>query len=296
MWSAITHRVAEYMLPHLAGRPLTLHRFPDGIGADGFFQQSHAEYFGDWVGTLLVRHEESTGSLRHILCEDADCPAFLADQAAITFYCWAAHRSNIDCPDLLIFDLDPPGDDVGLLKRTARRVVAVRLPTRSVRDDYRVVRSARGRALAIAGLFRRCASTGLSAGRAGGGLLPRGAHHRTAARIERWPALSGRDTQRLRPDRRGAVPPCAPARVSRWRCHWTGPSSTRAGCGRTATRWRMSSVGWGRKGDPWAGLFEQAGDLTAAREALDRLGWVGVGLNPELVAEPVGTRASRHPG
>ena len=42
-------RVAPMMLPHLRGRPLTLHRFPDGIGAHGFYQQNRSDYFPDWL-------------------------------------------------------------------------------------------------------------------------------------------------------------------------------------------------------------------------------------------------------
>ncbi|MFI9652389.1 non-homologous end-joining DNA ligase [Guyparkeria halopsychrophila] len=118
-------RVADFMLPHLEGRPLTLHRFPDGIDHEGFFQQARAEHFADQVGSLRIRHDEPTGSVDHIVCEDADCLAFLADQGTLAFHRWAARGDTIDRPDLMIFDLDPPDRDMGLLKRTARRVAAL---------------------------------------------------------------------------------------------------------------------------------------------------------------------------
>src|SRR5439155_22444396 len=41
--------VAEVMLPHLRGRPLTLRRFPDGIEKDGFFQKEASDHFPDWL-------------------------------------------------------------------------------------------------------------------------------------------------------------------------------------------------------------------------------------------------------
>ncbi|MFN2381346.1 MAG: non-homologous end-joining DNA ligase [Guyparkeria sp.] len=118
-------RVAEYMLPHLAGRPLTLHRFPDGIDHDGFFQQARAEHFADRVGGMTIHHGLPTGSIEHVLCSDADCLAFLADQGSLTFHRWAARREAIECPDLMIFDLDPPDSDMAVLKRAARRVAAL---------------------------------------------------------------------------------------------------------------------------------------------------------------------------
>ena len=118
-------RVAEYMLPHLEGRPLTLHRFPDGIENEGFFQQARAGHFADRVGSLRIRHDPPTGSVEHMLCEDVDCLAFLADQGTLTFHRWAARRGAIHRPDLMIFDLDPPDGDMGVLKRAARRVAAL---------------------------------------------------------------------------------------------------------------------------------------------------------------------------
>ncbi|HSH84254.1 MAG TPA: non-homologous end-joining DNA ligase [Guyparkeria sp.] len=267
------HRVAEYMLPHLAGRPLTLHRFPDGIEADGFFQQSHAKHFGDRVGTLLVRHEEPTGSLRHILCEDADCLAFLADQATITFHRWVARRSNIDCPDLLIFDLDPPGDDMGLLKRTARRV---------------------GSLLSDCRLSPFVMTTGSSGLHVVAPLLPQvdfdGVRQLASALAERLVASCPEEltTEQRRASRGGrlyldvmrnafgqtAVAPYSlrarPGAPVAMPLDWAELDKSRL----RPDSYTLENVfrRLGQKGDPWAGLFEQAGHPTAACEALDRLG------------------------
>ena len=50
-------RIAEYMIPHLKDRPLTLHRFPDGIDKDGFIQQQAEDYFPKWLTTVTVPKE-----------------------------------------------------------------------------------------------------------------------------------------------------------------------------------------------------------------------------------------------
>ena len=265
-------RVADYMLPHLAGRPLTLHRFPDGIGEDGFFQQAYAEYFPEWVGNLLVRHDEPTGAVRHILCEDADCLAFLADQAAITFHRWAARGQAIDRPDLLIFDLDPPDDDLGVLKRTARRIAAL------MRDCQ------------LSPFVMTTGSTGLHV------VAPLQARQGfddvrglAQAMAERLADLYPDEltTEQRRESRQGRL--YLDVMRNAFGQTAVAPYSLRARPGApvaTPLDWVELDKGGlrsdsytlknifrrlGQKGDPWAGMFEQAGDPAAAREALGRL-------------------------
>ena len=50
-------RVAQYMLPHLRDRCLSLRRFPDGIEEDGFYQQQASDYFPDWIDRVSVKKE-----------------------------------------------------------------------------------------------------------------------------------------------------------------------------------------------------------------------------------------------
>ena len=51
-------RIADVMLPHIQGRPLTMHRFPDGIGEDGFYQKEMPDYFPDWFGRVRIEKRE----------------------------------------------------------------------------------------------------------------------------------------------------------------------------------------------------------------------------------------------
>ena len=67
-------RVAPMMLPHLRGRPLTLHRFPDGIGAHGFYQQNRSEHFPDWLPAASLDHPGGTGPVTPIPPEPAAAP------------------------------------------------------------------------------------------------------------------------------------------------------------------------------------------------------------------------------
>ncbi|WP_148863546.1 non-homologous end-joining DNA ligase [Marinobacter fonticola] len=110
-------QVADFMLPHIKGRPLTLHRFPDGIGKSGFFQQNRADHYPGFVDEYAVDHGGNTGQVRHILADHRAALVYLADQGAITLHRWLSQQDHIGNPDTLIFDLDPPGDDFGPVRQ-----------------------------------------------------------------------------------------------------------------------------------------------------------------------------------
>lgn len=115
-------KIADTMLPHVKGRPLTLHRFPDGIGKSGFFQQNRSDHYPKWLDELAVDHGGNTGEVRHVLANHKAALVYLADQGVITLHRWLSQQDNIDNPDTLIFDLDPPGEDFGPVREAARWV------------------------------------------------------------------------------------------------------------------------------------------------------------------------------
>lgn len=114
--------IADTLLPHLRGRPLTLQRFPDGIAEEGFFQQARGDYFPDWLKGLEVDHGGDTGKVTHVLCEHPAALAWLANQGVITLHAWLSRQDHLRRPDRIIFDLDPPGDDFAPVRRAAWRV------------------------------------------------------------------------------------------------------------------------------------------------------------------------------
>lgn len=118
--------VADTMMAYLSERPLTLQRFPDGIDADGFFQQQRPDYFPDWVGeAALPRSGDGDSRVHHVVCEEAASLVYLANQGVITFHGWLARAGQPHHPDRLVFDLDPVGDDFSPVKTAARRVAAL---------------------------------------------------------------------------------------------------------------------------------------------------------------------------
>jgi len=117
--------IAEFLLPHVRDRFLTLHRFPDGIGADGFYQQSRQDYFPDTVRGIDAPRASGEGSVKHIVIDDADGLVFLADQGALVLHGWQSRCDRPDRPDRLVFDLDPSDGDFDTVIDAARLLRAV---------------------------------------------------------------------------------------------------------------------------------------------------------------------------
>lgn len=113
-------RVAEVMLPHLEGRPLTLHRFPEGIEGEGFFQQNTPAYFPEWIDRVTV--EKEGGETVHVVCNEAATLVYLANQNCVTPHAWLSRTGHLRRPDRLVFDLDPPDDRFELVRRAARSI------------------------------------------------------------------------------------------------------------------------------------------------------------------------------
>lgn len=113
-------RIAETMLPHIRDRPVTMHRFPDGIVEEGFFQKQISDYFPDWLDRVTVRKEG--GTVTHALCNDAAALAYLANQAALELHVWTSRTRRLANPDLMVIDLDPADDDFAPVRAAAREI------------------------------------------------------------------------------------------------------------------------------------------------------------------------------
>ncbi len=125
---AYYRQVADVMVPHMANRPLTLHRFPDGIEEEGFYQQARSDYFPDWIRTRKTPRaddEDDSESVEHVLCNNQATLVYLANQAVITPHGWLSRSPRLSKPDRLIFDLDPADKDFSRVRHAARQVVGL---------------------------------------------------------------------------------------------------------------------------------------------------------------------------
>ena len=109
--------IAPKILPFLKDRPLSLQRFPDGIGW-GFYEKKAPDYFPDWFERVRVKVKEG-GSQQQLMCNNTASLVYLADQACITPHPWPSKKGRLDFPDRMIFDLDPAADDFGAARAAA---------------------------------------------------------------------------------------------------------------------------------------------------------------------------------
>lgn len=112
--------VSEKMLPYLKDRPLTLHRFPDGISKDGFYQKNASDYFPDFIKTVKIKTEEGTNT--QVYCNSNKSLIYLANQGTIGFHIWLAKKDKLHKPDKVVFDLDPPENGFEKVKEAAKIV------------------------------------------------------------------------------------------------------------------------------------------------------------------------------
>ncbi|HEU4685886.1 MAG TPA: DNA ligase D [Nitrospira sp.] len=97
-------QVADWILPHLRGRPLTLLRCPEGY-QDCFFQKHANEGVPPSIGRVEI-DEDGTPAL-YMVADTVDALFGLVQMSVLELHTWGATRDRLDRPDRLIFDLDP---------------------------------------------------------------------------------------------------------------------------------------------------------------------------------------------
>jgi bifunctional non-homologous end joining protein LigD len=118
-------RIAEVMLPHLADRPVTLKRFPNGVDGMSFFEKHAPSHKPDWVHTAEV--PSSTEPIQFVVICDRPTLLWAANLAALEFHVplWrVGRRRKLPAPpDHMVFDLDPgPGTTIVECCRVARLI------------------------------------------------------------------------------------------------------------------------------------------------------------------------------
>ncbi len=120
--------VAPIMLPLLAGRPLTLQRFPKGLSGSGFMQKNAPDHYPDEIGVHEVPKVDG-GTTRYPVVTTEEAIPYLANQGTITFHAWTSTVERPEKPDWMVIDLDPSEGDVGSVRQVAH-------VTRQVLDTY----------------------------------------------------------------------------------------------------------------------------------------------------------------
>ncbi|MGY1986490.1 non-homologous end-joining DNA ligase [Blastococcus sp. SYSU DS0669] len=112
-------RIAPVLLPHVAGRPVTFTRWPDGVEGPAFFEKNSARHAPDWVRRVTLPSPGSSRgreTLDMVLLADVPDLAWAANLAALEVHVpqWRVDDDGVaQLPDLLVLDLDP-GPETGL--------------------------------------------------------------------------------------------------------------------------------------------------------------------------------------
>jgi DNA ligase D-like protein (predicted polymerase)/DNA ligase D-like protein (predicted 3'-phosphoesterase) len=106
-------QVAPVLLPHLADRPTTFKRYPDGVDAASFFEKDVSRHAPEWVRTMRLETPNSskgTDFADYPMIDDLPTLIWAANLAAIELHIpqWrVGARGGKHPPDLMVFDLDP---------------------------------------------------------------------------------------------------------------------------------------------------------------------------------------------
>jgi bifunctional non-homologous end joining protein LigD len=108
-------RIAPAVLPHLRGRPLTLKRYPDGVGGPFFYEKRCPRHRPDWVKTEQVWSEGNGEFIDFCVAEDVATLAWAANLADLELHTSLSLARDMEHPTALVFDLDP-GAPAGIVE------------------------------------------------------------------------------------------------------------------------------------------------------------------------------------
>jgi bifunctional non-homologous end joining protein LigD len=100
-------RISPTLLPHLAERPLNLHRFPNGSGGPGFWQK---DIPGTAPGWLRRWHEVGVAEREandHLIADRVGSLCWLGNQAAFEIHAWTSRTDEPGRPTFALIDIDP---------------------------------------------------------------------------------------------------------------------------------------------------------------------------------------------
>ena len=100
-------RIAPVLVPHLAGRPLTMKRYPGGVDQEYFFEKNAPKHRPDWVKTAHIWSGSNRRTIHYILVNDLATLVWIANLASIELHPSLSLAADIATPTMIVFDLDP---------------------------------------------------------------------------------------------------------------------------------------------------------------------------------------------
>lgn len=118
--------MAEYILPYLAERPLSLNRMPDGIKGPSFFQKNN-EHLPSWVPSADIFSDSNNADLHWIVGGKLETLLYIVQLGSIEINPWNSRVAKLKHPDWIVIDLDPEGvtfNDVIAVAKTVHEVTS----------------------------------------------------------------------------------------------------------------------------------------------------------------------------
>jgi len=161
-------KVAPAILPHLRDRPLTLTRYPHGIGGSLFYQKHYGQPIPSFVETVAIWSSHNDADGTYIMCNNLPTLVWLAQIADLEIHAWMARTdpepdahgrsrefagaeekldaSALSFPDYMVFDLDPyiysgrekKGEEPEYNRRGWEKTVEMALSLKEVLDQLRL--------------------------------------------------------------------------------------------------------------------------------------------------------------
>jgi bifunctional non-homologous end joining protein LigD len=107
--AAYYEMIAPVMVPHMRARPVSMERYPAGIGKKGFFHKDVSKGFPAWLERVEVPKKD--GTVHHPIVTDTRSLLWLANQNCVTPHVWTSRAPDLFHPDICVFDLDPSKED-----------------------------------------------------------------------------------------------------------------------------------------------------------------------------------------
>lgn len=130
---AYYQEMADFILPHLKDRPLSLNRHPNGITKPGFFQKDlNTEQIPKWIKYASLTSEHLNKDIDYLICNDEASLLWMANLGCIEINPWMSTYRKPEVPLFAVLDLDPHGVDF-------KDAVKVALTAKEVLDGLDVV-------------------------------------------------------------------------------------------------------------------------------------------------------------
>jgi len=99
--------VAPVLLPHLAGRPISMSRYPEGIKGPSFYEKRAPGHQPEWMRTTPVASDSQGGVIDFLIADSVEALMWFANMGCIETHPFHSREGRLEQPDYAIFDFDP---------------------------------------------------------------------------------------------------------------------------------------------------------------------------------------------